>query len=280
MADTSRFELERITAPSQREFEERFLKPGRPVLISGIVDKWPAASSWNPEQLVSRVGKNQVPVSVMPRAGDYAGAVRKKMELAEYVASLTQQRQAPQEMYLGEVPLAKFFPELLGDVQRPSLFPDEEPLNAVMYMGSRQFSQLHYHPQGSATLCQVFGHKRLWLYPPDQTRYLYKYPWYSDNSNMSLTTSPTPDPATFPKFSQAKAIELVIGPGELLFIPIYWWHAIQNEELNIAVVFFWYRSARSRWLPPAGMRAQYFREIDGKLRGKARRAVRSLSGRA
>jgi hypothetical protein len=278
MADTSRFELQRLAAPpSQQEFEERFLKPGRPVLISGIVDKWPAASLWNPEHLVSRVGKNQVPVSVMPSAGDYAGAVRKKMELAEYMASLTQPRQGPQETYLGEVPLAKFFPELLGDVERPRLFPDEDPLNAVMYMGRRQFSQLHYHPQGSATLCQVFGHKRLWLYPPDQTPYLYKYPWNSDNSNMSLTTS---DPATFPKFSKARAIELVIGPGELLFIPIYWWHAIQNEELNIAVVFFWYRSARSRWLPPAGMRADYFRELDGKLRGKARRAVRSLSGRA
>ena len=97
---------------------------------------------------------------------------------------------------------------------------------------------------------------------------------------MSLTTSPTPDPAQFPRFAKARAIELVINAGELLFIPIYWWHAIQNEELNVAVVFFWYRSARSRWLPPSGMRAEYFREIDQKLRNKARRAVHSLAGRA
>ena len=64
MANTSRFELERIEAPSQEEFERRFLKPGRPVLIKGVVDKWPAAR-WNPDQLLSRVGGNQVPVSVM-----------------------------------------------------------------------------------------------------------------------------------------------------------------------------------------------------------------------
>lgn len=280
MADMSRFELERTTAPSQEEFERRYLKPGRPVLITGVVDKWLAASLWNPDQLVARVGKNQVPVSVMPRPGDYAGSVRKKMELAEYVASLSRDSQGPGETYLGEVPLAKFFPELMGDVQRPGYFPDEEPINEVLYMGRRQFSQLHYHPQGSATLCQVYGHKRLWLYPPDQTPYLYKYPWYSDNSNMSLTTSPRPDPTAFPKFSRARSIELVIGPGELLFIPIYWWHAVQNEEFNIAVVFFWYRSTRSRWLPPPGMRAEYFREIDRKLLNKARRAVQSLAGRA
>jgi hypothetical protein len=279
MADMSRFELERVEAPSQEEFERRFLKPGRPVLIKGVVDKWPA-SRWNPDQLLSRVGSNQVPVSVMPRPGDYAGSVRRKMPLSEYVAALARAPEGPGEIYLGEVPLAKFFPELLPDVQRPSFFPQEEPLNAVLYMGSRQFSQLHYHPQGSATLCQVYGHKRLWLYPPDQTPYLYKYPWYSDNSNMSLTTSPQPDPATFPKFGKARAIELVIGPGELLFIPIYWWHAVQNEELNIAVVFFWYRSARSRWLPPPGMRAEYFREIDRIVLSKARKAVQSLAGRA
>jgi hypothetical protein len=276
----STFELERIHAPSQEEFERRYLRPGRPVLISGVVDKWPATSLWSPEHLVAKVGQNQVPVSVMPRAGDYAGAVRKKMPLSDYVASLSRPPQGSGEMYLGEVPLAKFFPELLADVQRPGFFPDEDPLNAVLYMGRRQFSQLHYHPQGSATLCQVFGRKRLWLYPPDQTPYLYKYPWYSHNSNMSLTTSPKPDPKEFPRFAKARAIELDIGPGELLFIPIYWWHAVQNEQLNVAVVFFWYRSARSRWLPPAGMRAEYFREIDSKLRAKARRAVQSLAGRA
>lgn len=280
MTDLSQFELERIPAPSREEFERRYLRPGRPVLITGVVSKWPAASLWTPDQLVSRVGQNQVPVSVMSRPGDYAGAVRRKMALAEYVATLSGGSQGPGETYLGEVPLAKFFPELMGDVERPGFFPDEDPLNAVLYMGLRQFSQLHYHPLGSATLCQVYGRKRLWLYPPDQTPYLYKYPWYSDNSNMSLTTSSKPDPREFPRFARAKPIELVIGPGELLFIPIYWWHAIQNEELNIAVVFFWYRSMRTRWLPPPGMRAEYFREIDKKLRNKARKAVRSLAGRA
>ena len=57
MADMSRFELERITAPSQEEFERRYLKPGRPVLIAGVVDKWPAASLWNPDQLVAQLSK-------------------------------------------------------------------------------------------------------------------------------------------------------------------------------------------------------------------------------
>lgn len=271
MAETS--SIERISVPSPEEFEQRYRIPGRPVVISGVVDKWPAASLWNPDYLVSRVGRNEVPVSHMSTPGDYAGGVRKKMPLAEYVRALSGAEDASGQLYLGEVSLQKFFPELLGEVQRPAFVRHEDPLNSVLYFGRRQFSQLHYHPSGSATLCQVFGSKRVWLYAPEQTRYLYKYPWYSRNHNMSLTTSAAPDPARFPDFARARGIELVVKAGELLFIPIYWWHAIQNEEMNIAAVFFWYRSAKSRWLPPPGMRADYLLELDRKLLQRARRAL-------
>lgn len=271
MAEAS---IDRIAAPSPEEFERRYQEPGRPVLVSGVVDKWPAASLWSPDFLRAEVGQNMVPVSFMSTTGDYAGAVRKKMPLSEYVAALSQDDEGSGgKVYLGEVSLEKFFPQLLAHVERPAFVRHEDPLNAVLYFGKKQFSQLHYHPLGSATLCQVYGRKRVWLYPPEQTRYLYKYPWYSPNHNMSLTTSPAPDPARFPDFSRAKGIELLVEPGQLLFIPIYWWHAIQNEETNIAAVFFWYRSAKSRWLPPPGMRAEYFLELDRKLRTRARRAV-------
>src|SRR5687767_5155108 len=105
MADESRFQLDTIEPPSQEEFERRYLRPGRPVRIRGLVSRWPAAKLWTPEQLVSRVGKNLVPVAVMPRPGDYAEAVRKKMELAEYVAALEQAGDGPGNLYLGEVGL-------------------------------------------------------------------------------------------------------------------------------------------------------------------------------
>jgi hypothetical protein len=271
MVETST--IDRIDAPSPEEFERRYRVPGRPVVVSGVVDKWPAASLWSPEFLLSRVGQNLVPVSFMATTGDYAGAVRKKVPLSDYIEALSRDGEESGKVYLGEVSLAKFFPQLLEHVERPGFVRHEDPLNAVLYFGKRQFSQLHYHPLGSATLCQVYGRKRVWLYPPEQTRYLYKYPWYSPNNNMSLTTSPAPDPARFPHFSRAKGIELVVEAGQLLFIPIYWWHAIQNEEMNIAAVFFWYRSTRSRWLPPPGMRADYFLEIDRKVVARARRAV-------
>jgi hypothetical protein len=271
MTETSRSGIDVLEAPSVEEFEKRYLEPGRPVLIKGVVDKWPAAGRWSPDYLVERVGRNEVPVSVMPSPGDYAGARRERMPLADYYRQLTRQEHAEAPLYLGEVALQKFFPELVPEVERPAYFRDEEPLNAVLYFGQKQFSQLHYHPQGSATLCLLYGSKRVWLFAPDQTPYLYKYPWYSANHNMSLTTSPAPDPARFPKFAQAKPYELVVKAGELLFIPIYWWHSIQNEETNIAVVFFWYKQTASRWLPPAGMRADYLLEVDRKLVKRAKR---------
>lgn len=272
MVDASRSGIDVVEDPSTEEFERRYLNAGRPVLVRGVVDKWPAASSWNPEYLVERVGKNKVPVTFMTRPGDYAGARLRRMAIADYYSALTRQEGDNGQVYLGEVSL-KHFPELATEVQRPSYVRHEKPLTEVMYWGLKQFSQLHYHPLGSATLCLLYGSKHVWLYAPDQTRYLYKYPWYSKKFNMSLTTSATPDPARFPKFAHAKGIDVVVKAGELLFIPIYWWHAIQNEEMNIAVVYFWRKKIGARWLPPPGLRGPYLLELKRWLMNRAKRAL-------
>lgn len=37
-----------------------------------------------------------------------------------------------------------------------------------------------------------------------------------------------PDLNKFPLFSSGKAVEAIIGPGEVLFIPAYWWHYVES----------------------------------------------------
>lgn len=43
----------------------------------------------------------------------------------------------------------------------------------------------------------------------------------------------------FPLFREAKFVEAVLGPGEVLYIPRGWWHYVQSLEASCSVSFWW-----------------------------------------
>jgi hypothetical protein len=55
----STFEVPRVERPSRREFEERFLFPQRPVIISGAMEGWPARERWTNDYLKEKVGAHE-----------------------------------------------------------------------------------------------------------------------------------------------------------------------------------------------------------------------------
>ena len=58
----STFEVPRVERPSRREFEERFLFPQRPVIISGAMEGWPARERWTNDYLTEKVGARNVDI--------------------------------------------------------------------------------------------------------------------------------------------------------------------------------------------------------------------------
>jgi mannose-6-phosphate isomerase-like protein (cupin superfamily) len=49
-----------------------------------------------------------------------------------------------------------------------------------------------------------------------------------------------PDLARFPNFKDLKGVEAIVNPGEILYIPMYWWHHVINVEDTVAINF-WYK---------------------------------------
>lgn len=52
-----------------------------------------------------------------------------------------------------------------------------------------------------------------------------------------------PDQSRFSKFREARGMEAVVGPGEVLYIPIYWWHHVESIMRGgyTVSVNFWYK---------------------------------------
>lgn len=83
-------------------------------------------------------------------------------------------------------------------------------------------------------LVQVVGRKRVVLFPPSDSPYLYLV---GDKSRVMDIDAP--DLVTFPKFSQASRWEATLEAGEVLYIPALWFHNVTALEFGVAVNVFW-----------------------------------------
>ena len=149
----------------------------------------------------------------------------------------------PPALYLGSTELHGSFPGL-REVHKLGL-DAQEPL-VSLWLGNKARVAAHFDlPDNIA--CVVAGRRRFTLFPPEQVRNLYVGPLDLTPAGqpISLVDTGHPDLVSFPRFSQAlehaQTVELL--PGDAIFIPSLWWHAVEALEPVNALVNFWWRES-------------------------------------
>jgi hypothetical protein len=262
--------IERVEAPPREEFEQDYVKRRRPVILTGVGTKWKAYSDWTPDYLRSVAGKSLVTVHY-----DENGNFRdwynnpndredRKMPFGDFLDLLLAE---PPDLryYMTEHSLPDVSPELVGDISVSDYI--EDVLNPGRASGPNLFAgrdtcmPLHYHPTTEAFMCQLTGTKQVTLYGPEQFPYLYPRPWYAQSYVFSLIDWHTQramarrdrseiDFEKFPKLQQAEGLEFTVHPGEILFIPVHWWHLTTVDSFQLSMTYFWI-SERARFHYPS-----------------------------
>lgn len=85
-------------------------------------------------------------------------------------------------------------------------------------------------------LIQLTGRKRVLLFHPEDAGCLYM-----EGSSSRVIDVDGADPAAFPEFARARerALEVQLGPGDVLFIPALWPHHVRAEDFSVSVNVFW-----------------------------------------
>lgn len=115
-----------------------------------------------------------------------------------------------------------------------------------------------------SSLPQLSGEKHLTLFDPHHNENLYEahipeallgftprtgsFHRRTLLESTSMVMSPVdildPDFEQFPRFAEAKRLHCSLRPGDVLFMPAFWWHEVQSrpdpvERRNLAVNFWW-----------------------------------------
>lgn len=260
--------IERVERPEPRAFYQRYVKPNRPVVITGATQDWPAIRSWSPEYFRSHYPQAKVAFNSWKTTEPtndptdyYRKRKRRTTTFGEFIDAMNSGRQDSRD-YISQFPIFKEVPQLQDDIGSlepymniPRVYP------AAIQAKLRKAPTLWLGPAGIVTpvhfdsahnlLVQIHGHKKLLLIPPQQSRNLY-YPCLSlGHVNFSPVDVEAPDYERFPLFKQATPLEVLLAPGEILFIPVRWWHYARALEPTISLNFWWFSadSLRRMWHP-------------------------------
>ncbi|WP_415835639.1 cupin-like domain-containing protein [Corallococcus soli] len=232
--------VERRRGVSADEFRDRYYRAHQPVILEDFLEDWPLLEHWRPEALARTHGDVEVEVMTGREARlDHdvsPDACRTVMRLADFLHRL-EHGGPTNDLYLTARNFALERPELRGlldDVRFPPgfLHPRPAPGGIKLWVGPAGTRTALHHDVDSVMFGQVHGRKRFWLVPSFETARVYNH-----THVWSAVDASAPDLARFPAFGTAHVREVVLGPGELLFIPVGWWHQVHALDVSVSVTF-------------------------------------------
>jgi hypothetical protein len=151
-------------------------------------------------------------------------------------------------------------------------------LGSGIWIGMKgNLTSLHYD-LWHGFLAQISGTKKVVLFPPWESPRLYTASPFGPRPAATNLPSDclTADPRQFPKLFEAERYEFVLRPGEMLYIPPYWWHQVESLDNNVSLPCR-YSIHWSEFLHPSAFPPLLNRFL-ATLRGGARRLLGRTPG--
>ena len=249
--------IERRSNLTREEFFEQYYAANRPVILQGCLQDWKAMTRWTPQYLKATCGNVMVAISAnRDEHADYesnAGKHRQNILFSEYVDHVHSGTET-NNIYL--TARDDFFKNpdvapLLADIEPFTEYLTDRKDAVNMWYGPKgTYTPLH-HDLMNIFMAQVSGRKQVRLIPSTEMDLVY-----NEEGVYSPVDGRNPDYVKFPKFREISAMEFVLEPGEVLFVPVGWWHDVRALEASITVSFtnFIYKNDYA-WIHPKPLNA-------------------------
>lgn len=239
-------------------FREEIVPGGLPVLLKAAVSDWPAvrAGRASPEDAIEYLKRfdRGHPVETIlgrPEIGgrffyndtldglNFAQMPERISVTVDRILGARGQA-APPSFYIQAASIKDYLPGFEAENPLPLL---ERPPPPRIWIGNRLTVQTHFDLRENLACC-VAGRRRFTVFPPEQTPNLYPGPFELTLSGppVSMVRLEDPDLERYPKFETARAhaLRAELEPGDLLYLPYFWWHHVEAlDDLNVLVNYWW-----------------------------------------
>ncbi len=216
-------QIQRVETITEEEFLRKYVALQKPVVIKRLIQDWPAYQKWNLDYIEELAGNKTVPIyDDRPISSDRKfNEPHTSMQMSEYINLL---KKEPTNCRIFLYNLLKEVPELQKDFSYPDLgvkFMKKLPFLFFGGSGAKVF--MHYDIDLANILHFHFhGEKQCILFPPSETKYLYKLP-HSLMSHEDIDFT-NPDLEKWPALANAKGYVTNLKHGETLYMPEGYWH--------------------------------------------------------
>jgi len=250
---------------------EKLMKQQKPVVIrnSGLVS---SATHWTLDYLQHNIGseENNVYVSktdefifydakrITPKLKNFTlPNEHLKLKFSEFVDRMRGWKPGDDKIYLQQMLTDTVTPNIMRDFKKFNWSWLRELENKLNWSGLTSnllligqpgnITPVHYDMQQNM-FAQVHGYKRILLFHPKYFTSLYPYPVHHPCDRQSQVDFEQPDYDRFPNLHDLKGYEIVLEPGDVLYIPLHWWHYVETTvDSGISTsVNFWYKDGGTK----------------------------------
>ncbi|TPG42512.1 cupin-like domain-containing protein [Sphingomonas koreensis] len=239
-------------------FDREIRPAGRPAILRGLASDWPAVGAARDSDAAivdyAKRFSHAAPFSAIVGEPEIEG----RFFYTDDLTALNFTRgQSPLDPFLDRLlrdrSVARPFAMAIQSVPIPDLLPGFADANAVtlldrsvvprLWIGNAIRVATHYDLMENIGVV-VAGRRRFTLFPPDQLPNLYMGPFELTPAGtpVSMVDPAAPDLKRYPRFAEAlrHAQSAELEPGDAIYIPFHWWHAVDSlAPLNMFVNYWW-----------------------------------------
>lgn len=235
------FKVDHITKLVDSDFRVNYIDKNKPALISNMLSNWGALIKWTPEYFASLSPE----LLITTKKFDTNNSICKnKLTLSEYVNYLDNLKKvnhcsnkSNELLYWHDVPLFSEIPELVSDVSPfflniiPTWYSHQWWRYVQFFVGPKNcVTPLHFDCLLTNNLFfQITGKKKFILIPYKDSKYCEKYGWRWFDVDPE-----NPNYNRVPEFQKTNPIEVIVGPGDILYIPSGTLHYVKSLDASIS----------------------------------------------
>jgi ribosomal protein L16 Arg81 hydroxylase len=234
-------------------FYSDYFYRNRPVLVDGLMAEWPALNLWSPQYFAEQFGDIEVEIAANrnqdTRYEDNFAEHRLKVPMGDFIRMIEEGGETNDYYLVAKNKLLEQ-PEwhvLMSHFWSPHGFLD--PAITVegyvkLWLGPKGTVTPLHHDATNIFFGQVFGRKHVKLISPFDLDHVY-----NDRTCFSAVDPECIDYDRFPLMKRVPILDVVVEPGQFLFIPLGWWHWVKSLDVSISLSFqnFYFTDSSIVW---------------------------------